>query len=139
MTKGTLRRTRRPKPMRDMTPDAESGPKLVQAYGDGGFRISGQRYEGSLIVLPSVVHAWPVASIGDVTAASLALVSDAAEPVDILLIGSGHDVPRVDQAVRDALRPRGIIADVMDTGAACRTFNLLVADGRHVAAAMIAV
>lgn len=122
-----------------MTPDPETGPKLVQAYGDGGFRISGQRYEGSLIVLPSVVHAWPATSIAEVTAASLALVCESEDPVDILLIGSGHDVPRIDPAVRDALRPRGIIADVMDTGAACRTFNLLVADARRVAAAMIAV
>ena len=122
-----------------MTPDPESGPKLVQAYGDGGFRISGQRYEGSLIVLPSIVHAWSVTAIDEVTAESLAHVCDAGDAIDILLIGSGHEVPRLDQSVRDALRPRGIVADVMDTGAACRTFNLLVADARRVAAAMIAV
>ena len=125
--------------MRDITPDPETGPNLVQAYGDGGFRISGQRYEGSVLVLPSAVHPWSVSTIDAVTASSLNLVSSAEEPIDILLIGSGQGIPRIDQAVRDALRPRGIIADVMDTGAACRTFNLLVADGRHVAAAMIAV
>ncbi len=122
-----------------MTPDPERSPKLVQAYGDGGFRISGQRYEGSLIVLPSVVHVWPITSIGEVTAESLAHVCEAGDAIDILLIGSGHEVPRIDQAVRDALRPLGIVADIMDTGAACRTFNLLVADARRVAAAMIAV
>lgn len=125
--------------MRDMTPDPDRGPRLVQAYGDGGFRVSGQRYEGSLIILPSAVHAWPVTSMGEVTTQSLVQVCQSEDPIDILLIGSGHEVPRIDQAVRDALRPRGIIADVMDTGAACRTFNLLVADARRVAAAMIAV
>ena len=125
--------------MRDMTPDPERGPKLVQGYGDGGFRISGQRYEGSLIVLPSIVHAWPITSIGEVTVESLVHVCESEDPIDILLIGSGHEVPRIDQAVRDALRPLGIVTDVMDTGAACRTFNLLVADARRVAAAMIAV
>ncbi|MEM7121231.1 MAG: Mth938-like domain-containing protein [Pseudomonadota bacterium] len=122
-----------------MTPDPERSPKLVQGYGDGGFRISGQRYEGSLIVLPSIVHAWPIGSISEVTAESLIQVSEADDPIDILLIGSGHGVPRIDEAVRNVLRPRGIVTDVMDTGAACRTFNLLVADARRVAAAMIAV
>ena len=125
--------------MRDITPDADDGRKLVQGYGDGGFRVSSERYEHSIIVLPTTVHSWPVTTMDMVTAASLELVSDAHDAVDILLIGSGGGVPRIDHAIRDALRPMGIVIDVMDTGAACRTFNVLVTDGRRVAAALIAV
>jgi uncharacterized protein len=120
-------------------PDNPDDTKVVQAYGDGGFRISGERFSHSIILLATRVLVWPVDSIESVDPASLAAISEAPEPIDILLIGCGHGAPRVDQAVRDALRPRGIVIDVMDTGAACRTYNLLVSDSRHVAAALIAV
>ena len=115
------------------------GPKIVQAYGDGGFRISGERFAHSVILLPGRVVPWPVLAIGAVDAASLGAIADAPEAIDILLIGAGRDVPRIDPEVREAFRPRGIVIDVMDTGAACRTYNLLVSDSRLVAAALIAV
>jgi len=115
------------------------GPKIVQAYGDGGFRISGERFAQSVILLPARVVPWPVTDIGSVDLASLDAIATAPEAIDILLIGAGRGVPRIDSAIRQALRPRGIVIDVMDTGAACRTYNLLVSDSRLVAAALIAV
>lgn len=125
--------------MTDVPPGSADGPKIIQAYGDGGFRISDGRISNSIIVLGSRVLDWAVDNIEAVDSASLAAIVEAPEPIDILLIGSGQGAPRVDQAVRDALRPKGIVVDVMNTGAACRTYNLLVADGRNVAAALIAV
>ncbi len=125
--------------MTDVPPGIADGPKIIQAYGDGGFRISDVRITNSIIVLANRVLDWSIDSIEAVDVASLAEVIKAPEPIDILLIGSGHGAPRVDQAVRDALRHKGIVIDVMNTGAACRTYNLLVADSRQVAAALIAV
>ena len=125
--------------MTDVPPGSADGPKIIQAYGDGGFRFSDGRFANSIIVLGSRVLDWSVVNIEAVDVASLAAIVETPEPIDILLIGSGQGAPRVDEAVRDALRPKGIVVDVMNTGAACRTYNLLVADGRHVAAALIAV
>ena len=64
----------------------------------------------------------------------------AAEPaVDVLLIGCGARIAPIPKAVRDGLRKAGIGADTMDTGAACRTYNVLASEGRRVAAALIAL
>ena len=57
----------------------------------------------------------------------------------MLLIGCGARIAPLPKAVRDGLREAGIGADTMDTGAACRTFNILVSEGRRVAAALIAL
>ena len=112
---------------------------VITAYGNGGFRIGDRRHEGSLIVFPDVVMAWPVAGMPDVTPESLAEVVARSQRVDILLLGCGDasEVPIRD--VRDFLRPHGIVVDAMTTGAACRTYNILMAEERLVAAALVAV
>ena len=112
---------------------------VITGYGNGGFRIGDRRHEGSLIVFPDVVMAWPVAGVPDVTPAALTEVVSRSARVDILLLGCGDasDVPTRD--VRDFLRPHGIVVDAMTTGAACRTYNILVAEERLVAAALVAV
>tara|TARA_B100000686_G_scaffold76114_1_gene82042 strand:+ start:280 stop:648 length:369 start_codon:yes stop_codon:yes gene_type:complete len=120
--------------------DQEPRPrKVVTAYGDGGFRIAGERHEGSIILFPERVLAWPVAAMADLTAKSLVDVTSAAADVDLLLLGCGKEVPIVPQALRDALKSHGIVIDAMETGAACRTFNILLTEGRAAAAALIAI
>lgn len=112
---------------------------VITGYGDGGFRIGDRRHEGSLIVFPDAVMAWPVAAMPDVTPESLAEVAARSLRVDILLLGCGDasEVPARD--VREFLRPHGIVVDAMTTGAACRTYNILMAEERLVAAALVAV
>ena len=112
---------------------------VITGYGNGGFRIGDRRHEGSLIVFPDVVTSWPVAEVTDVTPAALAEVVARSQRVDILLLGCGDvsDVPTRD--VRDFLRMHGIVVDAMTTGAACRTYNILMAEERLVAAALVAV
>ena len=112
---------------------------VITGYGDGGFRIGERRHEGSLIVFPDAVLVWPVTGMPDVTPVTLAEVAARSALVDILLIGCGDasEVPSRD--VRDFLRPRGIVVDAMTTGAACRTYNILMAEKRLVAAALVAV
>lgn len=111
-----------------------SKPNFIQSYGDGGFRIGGETYTGSVIVLRDAVHLWPVSGISDITADRFNILS---EP-GILLIGTGETMSFLDPELRATLSVRGLRADAMDTGAACRTFNVLLAEDRAVFAALIA-
>ncbi len=115
------------------------GRAPIDAYGNGGFRFAGMSHRGSLLALPSGIQAWQAASAGDIDAASLAPVLAEAEAIDILLIGTGDDLAPLDPATRRHLAEAGISADPMATGAAVRTFNILLAENRAVAAALIAV
>jgi uncharacterized protein len=125
----------------DVTPLIPQGRQIIEAYGDGGFRISGQRVEGSVIVFPDNVVAWAPAAAGDVSAGSLQPVRAAGQAgsVELLLIGTGARMIQIDRTLRQALRADGVVIEAMDTGAACRTYNVLMAEGRRVAAALIAV
>ena len=113
--------------------------QLIESYGDGRFRVSGAVYEGSVLVLPERSRAWPVAAIEEITLDSLAPVTAAAAALEILLIGCGPRLARVPADLRQALRDAGVVVEPMDTGAACRTYNVLVTEDRPVAAALIAV
>lgn len=117
----------------------DPGRPLVNAYGGGGFRIGGVRYQGSVIVLGGAVAAWPVADLDAVSVEGLAAVVEAEPAVEVLLLGCGERAGVVPRALRDGLRGKGIAVDAMDTGAACRTFNVLLQEDRRVAAALIAV
>jgi uncharacterized protein len=125
----------------DVTPLIPQGRQIIEAYGEGGFRISGQRVEGSVIVFPDKVVAWAPAAAGDVSAATLQPISTAGQAgsVELLLIGTGARMIQIDRTLRQALRADGVVIEAMDTGAACRTYNVLMAEGRRVAAALIAV
>ena len=119
------------------TPNA--GRTVISGYGNGGFRIGDVRHEGSVIVHPEGVVNWPVGALCDVTPASLDAVVARASRVDILLLGCGACGGAVAADVRDLLRRHGIVVDAMTTGAACRTYNILLSEARPVAAALIAV
>ena len=122
-----------------MATPAATAPHVIDAYGAGGFRVDGESFRGSLIVLPERVVAWSIAEIAAVSLESLHPVVETAGEVEILLIGTGVRFSLVSPALRQALKERGVAADAMDTGAACRTYNILRAEGRRVAAALIAV
>ncbi|MBM3951518.1 MAG: hypothetical protein FJ311_08705 [Rhodospirillales bacterium] len=123
----------------DITPLVPSGRQVIEAYGDGGFVIAGARYTGSVIVFPERTFVWRAAAVADVTEAALAPLFEAPAPAEILVIGCGPRFLPAPVALRAAIRARGPALEWMDTGAACRTFNVLLAEGRPVAAALIAV
>lgn len=115
--------------------------KIVDAYGKGAFTIRGQRHAGPIILLPDAVLPWSFDDIGALTIgdfAALVALEPARRP-GILLIGMGTRTQFVAPAVRAALREAGMIADLMDTGAACRTYNVLLAEERRVAACLVPV
>jgi len=122
------------------TPATPPSRKVIDGYGGGGFRVGGEAHPGSILVLPTGVHAWPVTVPAEITFESLqaVLVSDDPPPA-ILLIGCGKGAALIPPPLRQALREKGVVIDAMDTGAACRTYNVLLAEERRVAAALIAV
>ncbi|KRA42661.1 Mth938-like domain-containing protein [Devosia sp. Root635] len=111
----------------------------IDAYGNGGFRFAGISHRGSLLCLPQGMFAWDVASAADITAATLAPVFAVADDIDVLLIGVGPDIAVIPRELREALRERRVIVEAVNTGSAIRTYNVLLAEERAVAAALIAV
>lgn len=125
--------------MSDPAPARYPGQAPIDAYGNGGFRFAGMSHRGSILCLPGAIVAWDVPSIGALSVASLAPVLAEGKRIEFLLVGTGRAPARVPRNVSDALREAGIGLDTMDTGAACRTWNVLLAERRAVAAALIAV
>lgn len=111
----------------------------IDAYGNGGFRFAGMSHKGSLLCLPTGMHAWEPTIPADLTLDRFQLVLDAAERIDVLLIGLGHDIAALDPSIRAALRERQVIVEAVGTGGAVRTYNILLAEQRAVAAALLAV
>ena len=111
----------------------------IDAYGNGGFRFAGLSHRGSLLCLPTGMHAWSVGSAEQLTLGSLQPVFDAASRIDVLLIGLGTDIAGLPPGLREALRAEKIIVEAIATGGAVRTYNVLLAEERAVAAALIAV
>ncbi len=125
--------------MVDITPLIPVGRRLIQGYGGGGFRISGLDLAGSVLVFPDRTLPWPVTTADEIRLESFAEILSADPAVEILLIGCGPQASMLAANIRHALSDKGVSAETMDTGAACRTFNVLMAEDRAVAAALIAV
>lgn len=111
----------------------------IEAYGNGGFRFAGMSHRGSLLCLPSGMHAWNIDAAGALNLPALQTVLDDADRIDVLLIGLGQEIAPLDPAIRAAMRGRQIIVEAVGTGSAVRTYNILLAEQRAVAAALIAV
>lgn len=123
----------------DVTPLIPEGRQLIEAYGDGAFRITGERYEGAVIVFPEETRLWSMTDLAALSADDFAAVTERDPVPEILLLGTGERTEFVLPSVRAAVRERGPVVDIMDTGAACRTYNVLLAEGRRVAAALLPV
>lgn len=111
----------------------------IDAYGNGGFRFADISHKGSLLCLPGRMQNWSVSVPAELSLASLQPVLDLADEIDVLLIGLGPDIVAIDPAIRQALRERKVIVEATQTGGAVRTYNVLLAEERAVAAALIAV
>ena len=109
----------------------------IDAYGNGGFRFAGMSHRGDLLCLPSGIYGWT--GTQPLTEEALERVFEEAAEIEILLVGTGPDLVPLPPPLRQHLREASIIVDVMNTGAAVRTFNVLLAEERAVAAALFAV
>ncbi len=121
--------------------DAPHLPRQVpiDAHGDGGFRFAGLSHRGSLLCLPSGIWAWPITTAADVTPESFSRVFSSAADLDFFIFGTGDELRIVPAALRQMFRDAGISLDAMGTGAAVRTYNVMLMENRRVGAALIAV
>jgi uncharacterized protein len=115
------------------------GRAPIDAYGDGGFRFADMSHRGSILCLPSGIHGWSASDVTALTESDFAQAIVEAEGIDILLVGTGKTMAPLPRALKEALRAAGINADPMSTGSAVRTYNVLLAEDRAVAAALISV
>jgi uncharacterized protein len=122
-------------------PDAPHLPHVtpIDAYGNGGFRFAGMSHRGSVLCVPGGIWAWPVVRPDDIGEAALARIFAAANDIELFLLGTGRDLWVMPESLRWRFRDHRIAVEVTPTGAAVRTWNVLMPEGRRVAAGLIAV
>lgn len=115
------------------------GRAPIDAYGNGGFRFADMSHVGSLICLPSGIYGWNVDAETDLTVDMFAKVLEEVSDIEVFLLGTGQDIRMMPTELKQALRDAQVSSDPMNTGAAVRTYNVLLAESRAVGAAFIAV
>ncbi|HXO91092.1 MAG TPA: Mth938-like domain-containing protein [Stellaceae bacterium] len=120
----------------ELTPLVPADRQVIERYGKSGFRVTGVVYRGAVLVFPDRTLPWDAAGAAAITWESLTPIVEHGG-VQILLLGLGRTMGAIPRKLHSALRAAGIVLEPMDTGAACRTYNVLVAEDRHVAAALL--
>lgn len=115
------------------------GRAPVDAYGNGGFRFADMSHRGSILCLPSGIYGWEAVEGDALTPALFEKVLAEVEGIEVLLVGTGMNLVPLPKDLKAALKAKGIDSDPMSTGAAVRTFNIMLSESRAVAAALMAV
>ena len=115
------------------------GRAPIDAYGNGGFRFADMSHRGSILCLPSGIYAWPPTNPREIEPGAFAPVFAERDVLGLLLLGTGRRQEMPTGEVRRAFVEAGVALEAMDTGAACRTYNVLLAEGRPAGAALLAV
>jgi uncharacterized protein len=115
------------------------GTAPIESYGRGGFRFAGMSHRGSLLCLPSGISAWPVTQVSEISIDTLARVFAEADAIDHFLLGCGRDSWILPEDLRWRFRDHRVVVESMSTGAAVRTYNIVLGERRRVAAGLIAV
>ena len=118
------------------SPSTQAFYNTFTAYGDGYVEVNQQRFESSIIVLPEVaIQPWPVARFADLRAEHFVALSGLAP--EVVIFGSGAKLRFPPAALLAPLMQSRIGFESMDTHAACRTYNILMSEGRRVACAIL--
>jgi uncharacterized protein len=125
--------------MRDIMPPTAAHLLKVDSYGDQGFSINGVMYTDSVLLFPERILAWDKLNISVWSAEDFSEVLSTIPPIEVLLLGTGKSHQFVHPDLKKAFKAKGIGVDSMDTGAACRTYNILLSEGRRVAALLLRV
>lgn len=115
------------------------GRAAIDAYGNGGFRFADMSHRGSVLMLPSGIYGWDMQEGDALTVERFEKVIAEAAQIEVLLVGTGRDIRPIPAALKALFKESGIASDPMSTGAAVRTFNVMLSESRAVAAALIAV
>ena len=115
------------------------GRHKIDDYGDGGFRFADMSHRGSILALPSGVRAVPLTRAADIDETIIDGALAESGGLDIFVVGTGPDLLPLASGLRARLRAAGVGCETMATGAAVRTYNMLVDEDRRVGALLIAV
>jgi uncharacterized protein len=113
-------------------------PAPIEAYGKGGFRFAGMSHRGSLLCLPDGIWPWPLRQASEITEAALEPVFARAGEIDLFLLGTGRAVWIVPPPLKQRFKMLAISVEATHTGSAVSTYNILLGEGRRVAAGLIA-
>ncbi len=113
-------------------------PAPIEAYGKGGFRFAGMSHRGSLLCLPDGIWPWPLRQASEITEAALEPVFARAGEIDLFLLGTGRAVWIVPPPLKQRFKTLAISVEATHTGSAVSTYNILLGEGRRVAAGLIA-
>ncbi|MBI3434718.1 MAG: Mth938-like domain-containing protein [Proteobacteria bacterium] len=114
-------------------------PAAIDSYQHGGFRFAGMSHRGSLLCLPDGIWPCAAATAAEICEATLAPVLAAARRIDLFIVGGGRAPWIVPATLRDLMRASGLAVETMPTAAAISTYNILLGEGRRVAALLVAV
>ncbi len=123
----------------DITPILGKAKLSITGYGDGGFKINQELIKGSVLLFPERVEAWSISDASRLIPENFQEVANTLPPVELLLIGTGKTTIQLTPEIKTFLKSKRIAVEIMDTGAACRTYNVLLVEERRVAAALMAV
>jgi uncharacterized protein len=123
----------------DISPVHFEGRNIIQSYGNGKFQISDKKYDHSVLVFPDQIIPWSPIDTNNLIVDDFKKVLTVGPIVELLLLGCGKTTWFLPLPLRDELKEMGLVLEPMDTGAACRTFNVLLGENRRIAAALMLV
>ena len=117
----------------DVTPLIKDGALIIQSYSEGKIRINGEQHNTPLLVLPDRVEDWLIKNdFQNMEEGDFTPLINIANEIDVVLLGCGKEIKFLPPALKKTLRTKNLQIETMDTGAACRTYNVLLAEGRRV-------
>ena len=123
----------------DLSPVDFEGRNIIQSYGNGKFQISDKEYDHSVLVFSDQIIPWAPIDTNNLIIDDFKKVLAVGPIVELLLLGCGKTTWFLPLPLRDELKEMGLVLEPMDTGAACRTFNVLLGEDRRIAAALMLV
>lgn len=124
----------------DITPLVDADRQLIQSYGPAGFRVSGVLYDHPILVTPEKTGRWNISlPVKEFSMTDFQPLWEQETSPEIILLGCGDAGIFLPSALRGELKLKKLAVEAMDTGAACRTYNVLMTEGRLVAAALLPV
>ena len=123
----------------DLSPVNIEGRNIIQSYGNGKFQINDKQFDHSILVFSDQIIPWAPIDTNNLIIDDFKKVLAVGPIVELLLLGCGKTTWFLPLPLRDELKEMGLVLEPMDTGAACRTFNVLLGENRRIAAALMLV
>lgn len=125
--------------MQDLTPIIKEGRKIIEAYGAGSFTVNSEKYDSSVIITPFSLEQSEAKNITEINEPDISTLIQEKDRIEFVLVGFGENSDYLKPEIEKLLANEGIRVEYMSTGAACRTYNVLMSEERKIAAILIAI